>query len=227
MRVSLHKPNSVYFSSSRFVRFHSNTSPPPSNNSNSGGVGDAARRLNVEKLVPSAYHLLQRPAEELAMLSAKEIENLWMKQLYDKTCIFACIPVDTHKKLTKRAQESTMFVLPLPKHPSGFETFFSQYNGKRWLFTQLLRYQRDKVQAVPSLIITVFEEFLATKGIALMKGDVDLKSMTTPEAQTLLNMAQAFYLHDEKYPLVVSFNRTPERFDFTHVIKKIETGLEK
>jgi len=78
MRVSLHKPNSVYFSSSRFVRFHSNTSPPPSNNSNAGDDGDDARRLNVEKLFPSAYHVLQRPAEELAMLSAKEIENLWL-----------------------------------------------------------------------------------------------------------------------------------------------------
>jgi len=98
------------------------------------------------------------------------------------------------------------------------------------LFTELERYQKEANKGVvpPSLHLRYYPDLVETKGIALVRGEVDLARLSTTDAQYLVNQLQIYYLADNKYQLVKTFNHDPARFDYNSLINDLKgAGSEK
>lgn len=81
------------------------------------------------------------------------------------------------------------------------------------MLTWLDEYRRNPMGANPYFVLTCFDELLAKKEIALLRGDV-ISHMTQSEGQVLMTQIIEHYLNESKYDTVRKFNTEPERFDF-------------
>lgn len=109
----------------------------------------------------------------------------------------------------------------------GVEFFFLQFNFHQCNFTSLLEYKTKGSEARPFLTLTHFTELEKSKGIVLMKGEIndDVKLLDTANAQFLAFALQQFYVtgSEENLKLVEKFHKKPAEFDFNEVIKAVET----
>ena len=55
-----------------------------------------------------------------------------------------------------------------------------------------------------------------------MRGEVDLERMTQIEAKLLSSLMHTYYLQDEKYHLVQTFNKRPQDFSFDALVKDLQ-----
>jgi hypothetical protein len=55
-----------------------------------------------------------------------------------------------------------------------------------------------------------------------MRGDVDLEKMTQIEAKLVSSLLHTYYLVDEKYHLVQTFNKRPQDFSFDALLKDLQ-----
>ena len=60
------------------------------------------------------------------------------------------------------------------------------------------------------------------KDVALMRGDVDLEKMTQIEAKLVSSLLHTYYLIDDKYHLVQTFNQRPQDFSFDALLKDLQ-----
>ncbi|KAI8987692.1 ATP11 protein-domain-containing protein [Mycotypha africana] len=156
----------------------------------------------------------------------ENIAKIWNAGHANQDCITAVIPSETYDTLYKRGQEYPMFVVPMPRE-QGVEFFFLQFNYNQCNFTSLLEYKTKGTEARPFLTLTHFPELQQSKGIVLMKGEInkDPKMLDTANAQFLAFALQHFYVTggDEKFKLVEKFHKSPGDFDFNELIKAVET----
>ncbi|CEP10828.1 hypothetical protein [Parasitella parasitica] len=156
----------------------------------------------------------------------ENIAQIWNAGHANKDCITAVIPSDVYDKLYKRSQEYPMFVVPMPRE-EGVEFFFLQFNFHQVNFTSLLEYKTKGTEARPFLTLTHFPELEKSKGIVLMKGEIndDPRMLDTANAQFLAFALQQFYVTGgpDKLKLVEKFHKTPAEFDFQELIKAVET----
>ena len=119
-----------------------------------------------------------------------------------------------------------MFVFPIPKE-KGFLSIFCQMLAKndKVIFTTLEEYQKKLGGAPAYLQVSYYTELQESKGIVLMRGDVDTSVITTQEAQLLANLWQIYLLDDDKYKLLETFNHEPTKFDYNLVLKDIEATV--
>ena len=91
------------------------------------------------------------------------------------------------------------------------------------LMGKLEEYQKYKsMEAItPILTLQYYTDLAETKELVLMRGDVMPESITTTEAQYLVNQLQLFYLGDEKYQLVKDFNHNPAAFNYEDLLKEL------
>ena len=119
-------------------------------------------------------------------------------------------------------------------------TSFAQNNT--CMITDLDSYRRLQHLAPPMLYLTHYEELaeapntrlrrptmrlmdLTTwqeKDVALMRGDVDLEKMTQIEAKLVSSLLHTYYLIDDKYHLVQTFNQRPQDFSFDALLKDLQ-----
>jgi ATP synthase F1 complex assembly factor 1 len=165
--------------------------------------------------------------------SAEHISRLWIDYHLNKpSCVSAVAPAHTYARLNQRLAESPLFVIPLPRETGCFVSILLQAHPKRdvVLFTELERYQKEANKGVvpPSLHLRYYPDLVETKGIALVRGEVDLARLSTTDAQYLVNQLQIYYLADNKYQLVKTFNHDPARFDYNSLINDLKgAGSEK
>ncbi|KAI8059937.1 ATP11 protein-domain-containing protein, partial [Gilbertella persicaria] len=164
--------------------------------------------------------------ELLEQETPENIEKIWNAGHANKDCITAAIPSDVYNKLYERGQKYPMFVVPMPRE-EGVEFFFLQFNFNQCNFTSLLEYKTKGTEARPFLTLTHFTELQSSKGIVLMKGDIndDPRMITTANAQFLAFALQQFYVTGgpDKLKLVEKFHTSPGEFDFNELIKAVET----
>ncbi|KAI7902833.1 ATP11 protein-domain-containing protein [Cokeromyces recurvatus] len=181
-------------------------------------------KLPYESSAPTLDKLVK--LDLLEKETPENIEKIWNAGHANKDCITAVIPSDVYDKLYKRSQQYPMFVLPMPRE-EGVEFFFLQFNFHQCNFTSLLEYKTKGTEARPFLTLTHFPELQKSKGIVLMKGEInkDPRMLDTANAQFLAFALQQFYVTggEEKLKLVEKFHKQPAEFDFQDLIKAVET----
>ncbi|KAJ3022939.1 ATP synthase mitochondrial F1 complex assembly factor 1 [Thoreauomyces humboldtii] len=163
--------------------------------------------------------------DRLRTESPETITKIWATYHAEQDTLCATIPAAVYARLSARAKQFPMFVLPLPRD-SGYEFFVMQFAGHQVFFTPLLEYQTHVENARPMLVITHHTDLAADKGIVLMRGDpADPKQLTLPQAQNLVYQMQMFYVAGppEKLNLVDKFHKDPGAFDYKELIDAVNT----
>ena len=80
-------------------------------------------------------------------------------------------------------------------------------------------FQQDPTTTHPYMVMTAFEELVATKGIVLLRGDL-IRQLDEDEGKTLLTRLLESYLIDSEFETVRKFNHEPAAFDFNIYIQE-------
>lgn len=90
------------------------------------------------------------------------------------------------------------------------------------LFTGLEDYKARGTQAAPYFTATFYTDFVESKDLVLIRGDIVFTSkLTDSEAEWLLETIQSFYLNDVRYKLVEQFNKEARNFEFKDVLRAL------
>eukprot|EP01116_Phalansterium_solitarium_P003635 TRINITY_DN14453_c0_g1_i1.p4 TRINITY_DN14453_c0_g1~~TRINITY_DN14453_c0_g1_i1.p4 ORF type:complete len:191 (+),score=50.38 TRINITY_DN14453_c0_g1_i1:782-1354(+) len=158
---------------------------------------------------------------KLDLLEKEPVDNIrkiWIDYHKDKPFICGVVQADEYSKIRQRSDRCPMFVLPLPKGDAGFMTFFLQSQGDMTNFTSLAEFQAKNKYAPTALGVQHFAELADSKGLVLMRGEVDTKVISVDEARMLVSLWQVFLLDDTKNKLMEQFNHRPNEFDFNRVL---------
>lgn len=91
------------------------------------------------------------------------------------------------------------------------------------LFAKLEDYQKkSNTEIAPLLTLQCYTELASTKDLVLLRGDVPPGSLTTTEAQYLVNQLQLYFLRDDKYSLVKEFNHNPSAFNYNTLVEELK-----
>ncbi|KAJ3298743.1 hypothetical protein HK104_010308 [Borealophlyctis nickersoniae] len=167
--------------------------------------------------------------EKFGKESAENISTLWNTYHSARECLSAVIPAETYRKLTARAKEFPLFILPLPRN-EGYEFFLLQFSGHQTYFTPLLEYKTHRENARPHLVLTHYVDLMDSKNVVLMVGECgdgqpgSRSVLGLAEAQNLVYQMQLFYVtgSDEKRALVEVFHRDPANFAYQRLIDAVE-----
>lgn len=116
-----------------------------------------------------------------------------------------------------------MAVLPVHKEPAGtqgsrqcFLSMLCQAQlPKHVLITPLASFQQHGSDARPSVIVTMYEELLASKSIVLGRADIlDGSVMSKPEAIKMIDDLLLCYMDDALYHHIILLNQPSNDFDF-------------
>lgn len=110
---------------------------------------------------------------------------------------------------------------------TGLEFFFLQFQAHQCNITSLLEYKTKGEKARPFLTLTHYPELADTKGIVLMRGEINnnpKKMISAANAQFLAFAVQQFYSTNNptSVKLVKTFNTLPEEFNYQDLIKEME-----
>ncbi|KAJ1822795.1 hypothetical protein LPJ56_000618 [Coemansia sp. RSA 2599] len=152
---------------------------------------------------------------------AEEIGHIWNQYHATKNTISAAIPIETYRGLLEVARKNPLFVLPLPRD-EGVEFFFLQFDHHQVHFTSLIEYKTNTVNARPYLTLTHYTDLAESKGVVLMRGELDSECnlIDTQNAQYLALQMQQFYVTGgpEKRAILENFNQRPELFNYQELI---------
>lgn len=110
---------------------------------------------------------------------------------------------------------------------NGLEFYFLQFQEHQCHMTSLLEYKTKGEKARPFFTITHFPELAESKGIVLMRGEINdnpKKMLTASNAQFLAFALQQFYSTDNQHrlELVRLFNDVPDEFNYKELIKEMD-----
>lgn len=169
-------------------------------------------------------------------LDPENIGKVWSEYHSSKAnCVYAVIPSEKYKVMYETGRQYPCFVYLLPRADAvkegdakdHYETFLGQFSNHQINFTSLGSYHLHKENSPSVLTLWHFPEISEKKGIVLMNGLFDDKSLTAMEAQCLANQVQIYYSgHDmTKNLLLHRFNKDPKSFDYLDAIREFEKGL--
>lgn len=156
--------------------------------------------------------------------SKEEITEIWQEYHKNKDCIAAVLTQEQFDKMFERGKKYGTFLLPLPRE-NGYEFIVSQFHGTEIHMTPLLWYQTHKENAPECLTMIHYTELLDSKGIVLMRGEFDTKSINGTEAQCLANELQIYYSsdHPQRLRLLQLFTEKPDEFKHMDLVAHLET----
>lgn len=153
--------------------------------------------------------------DKFAELGQQEIEYIWRARFAsDAQALVAAIPSETYQTMYQLARKNPSFVLPLPKEDAQLDIDEGDISGDQgtpmevhyvqWTFvgphtthcmiTSLMEYKLHGEYARPHTTIAFHQELEQSKGLVLMKGQVESEApITPPESQLLLLNLQRFY----------------------------------
>jgi ATP synthase F1 complex assembly factor 1 len=97
-------------------------------------------------------------------------------------------------------------------------TYLLEHQGHQTFFTSLLTYQVKGTEAPVMLTLTYYTDLIETKGIVLLRGEIEEKGTDLESAKQLVETMRNFYLGDE-YSLVQQMHHSPSEFKFENVIE--------
>eukprot|EP00761_Pharyngomonas_kirbyi_P013772 gb/GECH01013801.1/.p1 GENE.gb/GECH01013801.1/~~gb/GECH01013801.1/.p1 ORF type:complete len:257 (+),score=54.81 gb/GECH01013801.1/:1-771(+) len=147
-----------------------------------------------------------------------DISTIWHE--YHKhmvSYIADVIPASTWQNISSRSSKCPMFVIPVNRN-IGYQNMVAQFQGNRCLIASLREYQENGDSTMPHLTLTHYTDLVSTKGIILMRGDVNTSHLNKGEAEEITRSLYRFYLHPKLFPLVEKFNLNPNQFDINEVV---------
>ena len=154
----------------------------------------------------------------------EEIVNIWRDYHKQKDCICSALTPEQFDKMFERGKLYPTFLLPLPRE-HGYEFIVAQFHGSEVHMTPLLWYQTHKENAPECLTMVHYAELKDSKGVVLMRGEFDKKSISVQEAQCLANELQLYYSTDDpkRLQLLETFTSNPDAFKHMDLIAQLET----
>ncbi|KAJ2661500.1 hypothetical protein IWW48_002367 [Coemansia sp. RSA 1200] len=187
-------------------------------------VLDRSSNASASNLPPDVKSLDQiMRLDKLGDKTSEEISKIWTAFHTTTDCISAAIPACTYRDLLAVARKNPLFIIPLPRD-QGIEFFFLQFDYHRVHFTPLIEYKTNTVNARPLLTLTHYTDLADSKGLVLMRGELEGRSnalLDSQNAQYLALQLQQFYVTGgpEKRALLERFNQKPESFDYNELVQ--------
>ncbi|XP_057336550.1 ATP synthase mitochondrial F1 complex assembly factor 1 [Microplitis mediator] len=154
----------------------------------------------------------------------QEITDIWLNYHKQKDCICGVMEPEIFDVMFEKGTEYPTFVLPLPRE-NGYEFILSQFSGTEVHMTPLIWYQTHQENAPECLKIIHYTDLRESKGLILMKGEFDTKSLDVQEAQCLANELQLYYTKNnpDRLKLLETFTKRPDEFKHMDLIAQLET----
>ena len=148
--------------------------------------------------------------------SSVRIGAIWESYHADKPAVAgAPVAIADFDRMQTRGAESPNFVFPI-RREGGHFMLFSQYSAADSMFvlTYLEEYQRNPAAAQPWASVSLFDELITSKGVALVRAEVAEERLTKAEAEHLLLLYQRYYGNESTgYDKVWMFNHADRHFD--------------
>ncbi|CAD8165486.1 unnamed protein product [Paramecium pentaurelia] len=147
--------------------------------------------------------------------SKDQVISLWMEYHKEKQHNVAYIvSKDEYEILKRNTKESPLFLLPI-KRKGGHFQLIGQSQTNSILFTFLEEYKKSGSFSTPYFILTIFEELLASKQLALIRGDIMDYKIDKDEATFLTNQFLKFYMTPELYEkYIYTLNHKQHEFNY-------------
>ncbi|KAK8692590.1 hypothetical protein V6N13_076047 [Hibiscus sabdariffa] len=157
--------------------------------------------------------------------SPEDLASIWDDYHLGRGHIGLTMKAKLYRLLEQRSSDCRYFVVPLWRG-SGYTTMFAQVQLPYMLFTGLEDYKARGTQASPYFTATFYTDFVESKDLVLIRGDIVFTSkLTDEEAKWLLETTQSFYLNDVRYKLVECFNKEPRDFEFKDVLRALDMPI--
>uniref|UniRef100_A0A7S3GHE2 ATP synthase mitochondrial F1 complex assembly factor 1 n=1 Tax=Palpitomonas bilix TaxID=652834 RepID=A0A7S3GHE2_9EUKA len=158
----------------------------------------------------------------LRKLPPSEAANVWSEYHKEKEDAFGDVFLKApYHKMIERGTITPTFVIPVPLPNNGFMTMVTQWHGNRLLVTFLEEYRRDPLHARPWCIVTFYDDLLVEKNMALARGECKDAQLSKKNAEWLWGKVKLFYLRDDWYESVKTFNKEPAEFNFNKHINYV------
>jgi len=159
----------------------------------------------------------------LSSKSDLEIEAAWKQRHVNSPRLCACVSEEIYDKIHARTTQHPRFVLPFPREVEGvIEFVFVEAQGHVVAFTRLSEFKQLGKNAKPLLVMIHFTQLKLDKKLVLMMGEVDTHKITTQQAAILASLYQIYYLKEDNYQLVKTFNDNPTQFDYSQLLKGLQ-----
>jgi len=158
----------------------------------------------------------------LAVETKETIAEIWQtRHENDGSRISATIDSETYKKLTNNGKAFANFIVPVHRE-NGYTILVSQWQGeKHCLFTGLEAFQKNPTNAHPVAVLTMYDEFLKSKGIVLSRLDITDPVVTKEEMQRVLDLHFLAYMSEDGIQRVRTFNLEASKFDYENYIRSV------
>jgi ATP synthase F1 complex assembly factor 1 len=150
-----------------------------------------------------------------------KIRQLWLEQFKDRNdVVVGTMALKEFEQFRANAKECPMFLVPVMKTESSFFNLVSQFqDGKHCLLTSVNAYRENPGAASPMMVITIYDELVKEKGIALVRGDlVNQLDLGKQDGEIILKFLREFYLNNFK--LISDFNKNSREFEFNDLLQK-------
>eukprot|EP00397_Hematodinium_sp_SG-2012_P068224 GEMP01109629.1.p1 GENE.GEMP01109629.1~~GEMP01109629.1.p1 ORF type:complete len:205 (+),score=44.62 GEMP01109629.1:37-615(+) len=142
--------------------------------------------------------------------------DIWLSKDKPRT-IHGVMTADEFSRFRTASQACPNFILPVPRpiqeQSPGYFNVFLQFQHNVLMFTSLAEYQQDR-NALPYLVVAFFDELLTSHKMAFLRGDIVSPNLTKDQAAEVILLARQFYLHEDKFRWVKTFNERPREFDY-------------
>lgn len=150
------------------------------------------------------------------------IEQIWNDFHYLTIDVVSkVIPYQQYQLFFSRITTCPWFVLPVFKN-IGYMNMVVQAQREYILFTSMREFKQRESMASPYLSLSHFTDLVQTKGIVLMRAEVNTTHLNKGEANDLVKFLYEFYLRDDLYRQYVEvFNKQPNSFNFDNLMEAV------
>jgi hypothetical protein len=129
------------------------------------------------------------------------------------------LPGDQGPKVLERATECPFIVQPVFRE-GGFFNMIAQFQKPCYfLMAYLQDYNMDPTAASPLLTFSVFDDFVKTKNVSLVRVDILNSNIQESEANKVVKSVLHNYIHE--FDSVKTFNKRPKDFDFDDYVSRM------
>jgi hypothetical protein len=126
---------------------------------------------------------------------------------------------DQGPKVLERATDCPFIVQPVFRD-DGFFNMISQFQKPCYfLMAYLEDYNMDPTAASPLLTFSVFDDFVQTKHVSLVRVDILNSNILDAEANKVVQSVLHNYIHE--FDSVKTFNKRPKDFDFDDFVSRM------
>lgn len=178
------------------------------------------RRTHFTFPIPRALNEVAR-VPFLKQESAVRIRELWLEQFKTRQDVVVGTMAHTEfEQFKANTLACPMFLVPVMKtgESNGYFNLVSQFqDGKHCLLTDLHTFSSNPSAASPMMVMTVYDELVKEKQLALLRGDIiNQLDITRVDAARILKYLRVFYTNH--FPLVQKFNHSPRDFDYNEFL---------